>query len=67
MSPVQFTAEDVKQWRRKLRITQEQAALSIGINRRKVMDWELNRTGIAKPHRLAMLYIADHPECLVLE
>lgn len=56
--------QDLKQWRKTLRLSQAQAATALGVSR---MGWVKRENGDVKvPFEayLAMAYLRDHPEAL---
>ncbi len=60
---------DPKAWRKSLRLTQERAALAVGVDRRTWQRWELE-PDLYQPkrtERLAMLALSDHPDLAAAE
>lgn len=54
--------QDLKTWRKDLRLTQDQAAFLLGISRVAFGQRERDTEMLAYETRYAMAYLADHPE-----
>lgn len=54
--------QDIKLWRKDLRLTQDQAAYLLGISRITFGQRERDTDALAYETRYAMAYLAEHPE-----
>lgn len=57
-----WTAQDLRAWRERLGITQQQAADALGITRRGYVKREAGEAPIDREATLACLYLEEHPE-----
>jgi len=57
-----MTADEFKVWRKSLSLTQDQAAVALGITRQGVQKREAGRAPINREAELACRYLAEHPE-----
>ncbi len=57
-----WTVEDLRAWRERLGITQQQAANALGITRRGYVKREGGKAPIDREAELACRYLEEHPE-----
>jgi DNA-binding transcriptional regulator YiaG len=59
-----MTADEIKSWRKRLRLTQTAAASALGITLRGLQRREAGEVPIDREAELACLYLEEHPEAL---
>ncbi|WP_449231125.1 helix-turn-helix domain-containing protein [Azospirillum doebereinerae] len=58
----EWTAEDLKAWRGRLKLNQQEAADLLGISRRALIDREKPEARISRETVLACLYLETHSD-----
>lgn len=62
-----WTGEDFRKWRKSLRITQTDAALSLGVPKQTIAIWEQSDEPIVRSVQLACRFLDERPWELILE
>jgi DNA-binding transcriptional regulator YiaG len=59
-----MTGDDIKAWRKRLGLTQSEAAANLGITLRGCQKREAGDATIVRETELACRYLAEHPEAI---